>query len=194
MANKRVSVYAGDSFQRLTVIEESTKRVNGEYVWRCRCACGTDTLATSGELVRGHKRSCGCLQRDEVRRIGLSRVTHGRGRHKAGVKRDRTYISWAAMMGRCHNPNDPSFNDYGARGISVTKPWRDDFSSFLNDMGDRPLGTSIDRIDGRFGYYAANCRWATPLVQAQNRRKPSRLKFPTALLEQVRRQLERERC
>jgi hypothetical protein len=75
------------------------------------------------------------------------------------------------MNARCANPNDPSFSDYGARGISVTKPWRDSFAAFLNDMGDRPEGTSIDRIDGRFGYFASNCRWANPQQQARNRRK-----------------------
>jgi len=73
------------------------------------------------------------------------------------------------MMMRCHNPKGTGFDRYGARGISVTKPWRDSFATFLNDMGERPPGMSIDRIDNRFGYFMANCRWATPKQQYANR-------------------------
>lgn len=73
------------------------------------------------------------------------------------------------MKARCHNPNSPDFEAYGARAISVTKTWRDSFEAFLDDMGVRPDGTTLDRIDGRFGYFAANCRWATMLEQTANR-------------------------
>jgi len=74
------------------------------------------------------------------------------------------------MMQRCHNPLNHAFALYGARGISVCKAWRDSFESFLNDMGERPQGRSIDRIDNRFGYFMANCRWATAKEQVLNRR------------------------
>lgn len=72
------------------------------------------------------------------------------------------------MVQRCHNPAKDVYVRYGAKGISVTKPWRDDFAAFLNDMGERPLGRTIDRIDNRFGYFMANCRWATPKEQRAN--------------------------
>jgi hypothetical protein len=71
------------------------------------------------------------------------------------------------MLSRCTNPKNPDFATYGALG--VTRLWRDSFEAFLADMGERPPGTSIDRIDNRFGYFLANCRWATSKQQRRNR-------------------------
>lgn len=71
------------------------------------------------------------------------------------------------MLQRCLVPTHAGYADYGARGISVCERWRD-FLTFLADMGERPEGTSIDRIDGSKGYDLGNCRWATPKVQANN--------------------------
>lgn len=82
----------------------------------------------------------------------------------------REYHTWQSMLQRCHDPQHVAFDRYGGRGISVTKVWRDSFAAFLNDMGERPPGMSLDRIDNRFGYFPANCRWATAKQQASNRR------------------------
>lgn len=73
------------------------------------------------------------------------------------------------MRSRCHNPKATSYDKYGAKGISVCKAWRESFAQFLNDMGERPPETSLDRIDRRFGYFHANCRWATMRQQIDNR-------------------------
>lgn len=72
------------------------------------------------------------------------------------------------MVWRCCAAKDPRFSVY--RLVGVTKLWRDSFEGFLADMGERPAGTTLDRIDNRFGYFLANCRWATPSQQAFNRR------------------------
>ena len=76
------------------------------------------------------------------------------------------------MIERCTNKNHPQFADYGGRGITVSERWLRSFYAFLEDMGRRPDGMSLDRINNDRGYYKGNCRWATPKQQAASRRKP----------------------
>jgi len=84
------------------------------------------------------------------------------------------YVSWAAMRDRCLNPKSTSYADYGARGITICKRWLDSFDNFLADMGPRPRGKSIDRIDVNGNYIKSNCRWATKKMQAKNQRRNSK--------------------
>lgn len=81
----------------------------------------------------------------------------------------KEYAIWVKMRQRCKNPNDPKFKDYGARGIKVCSEW-DSFAQFFEDMGEKPDGLSIDRKDNDKGYSKENCKWSTPLEQANNRR------------------------
>jgi hypothetical protein len=89
--------------------------------------------------------------------------------HKARAGGSGTYNSWRSIIGRCCNPNQRSYKMYGAKGVTVCARWRESFVNFLEDMGPRPEGTSIDRIDNSLGYEPSNCRWSTRVEQSRNR-------------------------
>jgi hypothetical protein len=87
----------------------------------------------------------------------------------SGTHRSPTYNSWRAMRERCTRESHPYYDTYGGRGIRVSDLWQS-FAQFLADMGERPPGTTLDRIDPNGHYTPQNCRWATPAVQVWNRR------------------------
>src|SRR5215472_1004899 len=145
-------------YGRLTVLRLSRRR--GRVAWECQCDCGQSIVVARSELQTGDTQSCGCLRRENTQQQFR--------RH--GMSQSGTYRSWKLMKRRCLNPNTVQWRYYGGRGIWVCQRWRR-FENFLADMGERPSGMTIDRINNDDGYYPENCRWTTQNDQLRNRRK-----------------------
>lgn len=163
----------GQRFGRLIALRPSTLKTVAGKRWECVCDCGGTTVTTSLKLRSGHTTSCGCYQREAT---ALASRTHGH------ANRSRTYRTWKEMRQRCLNPKSDKYQWYGGRGIQICERWAS-FENFLADMGERPIGKTIDRIDNDGHYELGNCRWATHKEQT---RKQKAVKLNEGLVEQLR--------
>ena len=150
----------GQVYGRLTALAFVSQPISS---WLCRCWCGNTCVVRTSDLRLGKTKSCGC----GVGEAASKRMTtHGATK---GRKRTPEYVCWAKMLERCRQ-NSKNANVYYDRGIVVCERWLQ-FENFLADMGTRPTGTSVDRVNNGLGYFPGNCRWATQKQQCRNLRK-----------------------
>jgi hypothetical protein len=156
----RLVDHTGRRYGRLTA-DSLSGVVEGRTVWNFLCDCGNEVTMAVYRVVGGSTVSCGCFRNEQ---LGAVNRTHGLSKHPL-------YQIWKGMKARCYNEKNPSYHNYGGRGIKVCDRWRDSVEDFIEDLGERPsLSHTIDRIDNDGNYEPDNCKWSTKEEQSQNTR------------------------
>lgn len=149
-------ILEGRKFGRWEVLSYVGQK-HHQSLYKVRCDCGREKEVYGGFLKAGRTTACN----------SCATMRHGQARFGTTT---RTYNSWKMMRRRCTHKNATGYEDYGGRGITVCGRWNGSFEHFLEDMGERPIGMSLDRIDVNGNYELSNCRWATTTEQAYNKR------------------------
>lgn len=158
MRGKYFRIERGQRFGMLTAVSKLDASGDGHVLWLCACDCGAKIELTSRQIKTKRNQSCGCVLTS--RRNGTPALPRDSGE----------YRSWRSAIQRCENPKCNRYRSYGGRGIQMCEEWRNSFWVFLAHMGPRPVGTTLERLDGDKGYVPGNCVWATPIQQTRNRR------------------------
>lgn len=156
---EKIRKFTGTKLGKLTAIQfvRSTPKTQ---IWLFKCDCGNFKEAKKHEFLRVWPRSCGCAPK---------KAKHGMTRKIFSNRSSPTYNSWSSMNVRCFNKKVKDYIRYGGRGITVCDRWKD-FSLFLEDMGERPPNTSLERINNNGNYEPSNCKWGSMREQSRNKR------------------------
>lgn len=159
----------GARFGRLSVTGSPYYVREGRNLWyvECACDCGVVKHYICKNIYRGKTVSCGCFSSQRVR------PAFNASHRMSGTS---TYRAWASMKTRCLNPKASHYEQYGGRGISICDRWME-FENFFSDMGERPDGKTLDRIDVNGNYEPSNCRWATDDEQMNNKQDSVYLEY-----------------
>lgn len=153
---KKVNI-VGKKFGKLLIESEvELRNKNGHILYLCLCDCGNKKEILGASIRQGLTKSCGCEHISAIKKHGMDGTP--------------IYKTWVGMRNRCNNPKNRAYPEYGGRGIKVCDRWNNSFTDFFLDMGNKPDGHSIDRINVNGNYEPENCRWATSKQQQDNRR------------------------
>lgn len=171
--SKRLEL-TGKKFGRLTILKRFWVKDKQSMYCQCECDCGKIIKIRSNDVVYGKTKSCGCFRSEYVTKKNFK---HGHTYLKNGKTfQSGIYQVWAGMIQRCTNKKSHAYKYYGARGITVCKRWTK-FKCFLEDMGERPDGMTIERKNNNGDYEPGNCCWATDAEQNRNQRKNIIIEF-----------------
>ncbi len=149
----RPKIGPGQRYGRWTTVEFSHRDKSNQVCWLCVCDCGVKKPVNVYELFRKGSTSCGCYRREV--------------KTKHGYRSHSLYGTWGQMMDRCYKSGNASYHLYGGIGVTVCNRWHD-IELFIEDMGAKPKGTTLDRKDSYGNYEPSNCRWANSTTQSIN--------------------------
>lgn len=166
--SKRIEHQKGDEINCITYIRELPAIKNYRYgIFRCKC--GSEFKARIANIRSGNTKSCGCIHHQLMNSSKNPYFKHG------DSNKNYLYQTWCSIKQRCYNNSYKEYYNYGGRGIKMYIPWKYNYILFklwiLENLGNRPEGYSLDRINNDGNYEPGNIRWATYKQQANNRRK-----------------------